>query len=135
MTQTLSGDFIAAAQALAPEIKAAREEIDSTRRLPDSLVQVLTEANLFQMGLPRSMGGPELDPITSYRIIEELSMLDGSVSWCALLSSAGAIYTGSLAAEVGRSLFGQPPDFRGAGSFRPEGEARIVAGGYRVSGR
>jgi alkylation response protein AidB-like acyl-CoA dehydrogenase len=81
------------------------------------------------------MGGPELDPVTFYHVIEELSMMDGSVGWCALLSSAGAIYAGSLSVDVGRYLFGQPPDFRGAGSFRPEGEARIVEGGYLVSGR
>jgi alkylation response protein AidB-like acyl-CoA dehydrogenase len=92
VTQKASGDLIADAKALAPEIQAAREEMDSTRRLPDNLVQAMTKANLFQMGLPRSMGGPEVDPITMYHAIEELSMLDGSVGWCVLLSSAGAIY-------------------------------------------
>ncbi|MFQ6031248.1 MAG: acyl-CoA dehydrogenase family protein, partial [Dehalococcoidia bacterium] len=135
MRQTLSGDFIAAARALAPEIQAAREELDTARRLPIRVVQALTEAGLFQLFLPRSMGGPEVDPITFFHVIEELSMMDGSVGWCALLSSAGSIYAGSLSVDVGRSLFGQPPDFRGAGSFRPLGEARIVEGGYRVSGR
>ena len=48
-----------AAAALAPQILAAREEMDSERRLPMSLVQSLAKAGLFQLNLPRSMGGPE----------------------------------------------------------------------------
>jgi alkylation response protein AidB-like acyl-CoA dehydrogenase len=87
------------------------------------------------MGLPRSIGGPETDPITSFHAIEELSKADGSVGWCAMLSSGTGIFTGWLKEDVGRSMFGQPPDFRLAGSIRPEGLALKVDGGYRVSGR
>ena len=32
-------------------------------------------------------------------------------------------------------MFGNPPDFRCAGSFRPLGEARPAPGGYRITGR
>ena len=81
---------------------------------------------LFHYSLPRSMGGPELDPITSFLVIEELSKADGSVGWCSLISSAFVWYAGSISAEVGHALFGQPPDACGAGSFRPVGEARVV---------
>ena len=95
----------------------------------------MDEAGLFQLSLPRSMGGLETDPITSFRAVEELSKIDGSVGWCAMLSSGSAVLTGWLRADVGRSLFGQPPDFRLAGSIRPEGQAHKVDGGYRVRGR
>ena len=128
-------DPVKAAADLAPKIREARDELDSARRLPKALVEELDKAGLLRLGLPRSMGGPESDPVTSFQTIEELSKADGSVGWCASLSSGAGILTGWLKADVGRSMFGQPPDFRFAGSIRPEGRAIIADGGYRVSGR
>ena len=131
----MSQDFVAAAAALAPQIRLARDELESGRRLPSALAQALNQAGLLQLNLPRSMGGPEVDPITAFLAIEELSKADGSVGWCAFLSSVGATYAAHLRPELGREMFGQPPDFRMAGSFRPDGEARPVDGGYCVNGR
>ncbi len=135
MQKTLAGDFVKVARSLAPQICAARDEMDQRRRVPEDLARRLDQSGAFRLFLPASMGGPQLDPLTAYRVIEELSRAEGSVGWCALLSNGGAVFTGNFAPEVGRAMFGSPPDFRAAGSFRPEGEARSVAGGYRVSGR
>jgi alkylation response protein AidB-like acyl-CoA dehydrogenase len=132
---TVAEDVVAAAAALAPQIRAARDEMESARRLPASLVHALDQKGLFQLSLPRSMGGPETDPLTSFRAIEALSKADGAVGWCAMISSAQSHFAGWLRADVGRAMFGQPPDFRGSGSFRPLGEANPVDGGYRVRGR
>ena len=128
-------DPVTAAAALAPLIWEARDELDSARRLPQTLVDELDKAGLLRLGLPRSMGGPESDPLISFRAIEELSKADGSVGWCAMLSSGTAVLAGWLEADVGRSMFGQPPEFRLAGSIRPEGRALKVHGGFRVTGR
>ena len=57
------------------------------------------------------------------------------MGWCTLLAIDASLFTGWLKAEVGKSMFGQPPELRAAASFRPIGEARIVDGGYRVTGR
>jgi alkylation response protein AidB-like acyl-CoA dehydrogenase len=135
MVDSQEYDPVAAAAALVPLIRDARDELDSARRLPAPLVEALDKAGLFRLGMPRSMGGPETGPITSFHAIEELSKADGSVGWCAMLSSGTGVFTGWLKADVGRSMFGQPPDFRLAGSIRPEGRALKVDGGYRVSGR
>ena len=135
MGDSLRQDYIAAASALAPQIKAANEELDSCRRLPPGLAKAINDAGLFHLYLPRSMGGPEVDPLTCFHVIEEISRWDGSVGWCTLLSSAASLFPGWLKAEVGKAMLGQPPDLRMAASFRPIGEARIVDGGYRVTGR
>ena len=109
--------------------------MDSGRRLPESLVKELDKAGLLRLGLPRLFGGRETDPITSFHAIEELSKADGSVGWCSFLSSGGCVMMGWLGEEAGRGITGQPLDCRIAGSLRPEGEAFLVDGGYRVSGR
>ena len=134
MRDTATHDYVAAAAALAPKIREAREELDSARRLPASLAQELNNAGLFQLALPRSMGGPESDPLTTFHAVEELSKVDGSVGWCSMLSNSCSLFAGWLRADVGQSMFGCPPDFRMAGSIRPEGKALLADGGYSVRG-
>jgi alkylation response protein AidB-like acyl-CoA dehydrogenase len=134
MTKPMA-DVVTAAIDLASRIRATREELETSRRLPPSLAQALAEAGLLQLHLPRSMGGPELPPLTAFRAIEELSKADGSVGWCAMIATATSLFVGWLRPEVGRELFGKPPDVRIAGSLRPEGKAYPIDGGYRVRGR
>jgi len=128
-------DPVAAAKALGPQIRAARDEVEELRRLPASLVKALGQAGLLQLHLPRSMGGQETDPITAFLAIEALSKVDGSVGWCAFLSSGSSVMMGWLENEAGLEIVGQPADSKIAGSLRPEGEALVVDGGYRVRGR
>ena len=135
MVNAAHQDFISNAIALKPTIRQYREELDSGARLPPELARQLNEAGLFQLALPRSMGGPESDPLTSFQVIEELSKVDGSVGWCAMLSSSCSLFAGWLKSDVGKAMFGQPPDFRMAGSIRPQGEALVVDGGYRLRGQ
>ena len=128
-------DPVASAKALAPQIRAAREEMDELRRLPDHLVQALDQAGFLQMNLPKSLDGQEMDPVTSFLVIEELSKTDGSVGWCSFLSSGTSLLLGWLTTKAALQMVGSPPRFRGAGSLRPEGEAVCEDGGYRVTGR
>jgi alkylation response protein AidB-like acyl-CoA dehydrogenase len=135
MSETMPNDVVAAATALAPQIHAVRDRLETERRLPAPVVQALARANLLQLYLPRAMGGPEVPPLTAFRAIEALSQADGSVGWCALTATSGSLALGWLDPEAGRALVGQPPDLRLAGAFRPVGSARPVDGGYRVTGR
>lgn len=135
MRDALSYDAIGAAINLAPHICAAREEMETTRRVPRSLVQAINDAGLFRPYLPHALGGLELPPLTVFRVIEELSKVDGSVGWCTMIASSVSLLSGWLPTDVGRALFGQPPDVCIAGSLRPEGQASPVNGGYRIRGR
>src|ERR1700684_689782 len=128
-------DIVAAAIRLAPAVRAARHDAEQMRQTPPELAAEITKAGIYQMYLPRSMGGPETPPLTAFRVVEELSKADGSVGWCAMIATALSLNAGRLPAEVGRELAATPADYRGAGSARPGGRAWAVAGGYRVKGR
>ena len=128
-------DIVAAAIRLAPAIRAARDDAERMRQTPPALAAEITKAGIYQMYLPRSMGGPETPPLTAFRVVEELSKADGSVGWCAMIATALSLNVGRLPAEVGRELAGTPADYRGAGSARPGGRAWDVPGGYRVKGQ
>jgi indole-3-acetate monooxygenase len=119
--------------ALATSIRAAADEIETERRLPETLVRKLEEAGIFSMAMPRSWGGPELDPLTQFRVIEALGMTDGSVAWCAMINVDGGYFTAFLEQEVVRAMY---PDIRvgTAITATPLSQAVAVKGGYRVSG-
>ena len=129
-----SGNVVAAATEMVPLILAHREEAEQIRHQPCALADALAAAGLLQMYLPRSMGGPELAPLTVFHAIEALSKADGSTGWCAMIASDISAFMGWLPVDVGRALCGRPANFRGAGSVRPQGRAYPADGGYRVRG-
>jgi alkylation response protein AidB-like acyl-CoA dehydrogenase len=97
-------------------------------------VDALKKAGIFGMTMPRAWGGPELDPLTQFRVLEALALADGSVSWCAMINCDGGYITAFLNQKVARAMY---PDLQAgtAATVTPTGQALRVPGGYRVSGR
>jgi alkylation response protein AidB-like acyl-CoA dehydrogenase len=122
------------AVAMAAQIQAASDEIERERRIPQPIVQALKGAGVFGMAMPRAWGGPELDLPTQCRVIEALGMADGSVGWCAMINCDGGYVTAFLDQDVARSMY---PDIgvSTAACATPTGQALVVPGGYRISGR
>src|SRR5271163_4778643 len=127
-------DILAAARALEPMVKAAAQQIEADRRLPSALVRAMMEAGIFRMAVPRAYGGGELDPMSQVRVVEELSRMEGSVGWLAMIGAAGGPMAAFLDPPVAQRLFGQV-DSVFAGMIRPPQRADVVEGGFRVSGR
>jgi hypothetical protein len=130
-----TAQFVDAAVSLAPQIRALAGEIDQFRRLPPSLVDAITRAGLFRLLLPRSLGGPETDPMTFVRVVEEVSRADGATGWCVALIGEYGVFSGYLPPETAGEIYGGNPNVRTAGQLRAAGQARVVEGGYRVTGR
>ncbi len=98
-----------AAIGLAEQIRAASDEIERGRRLPPGIAAAMKDAGVFGMAMPRVWGGPELDPLTQFRVIEALAMAEGSVGWCAMIGCDGGYITAFLDQDVARTMY---PDFR-----------------------
>ena len=123
-----------AAIGLAEQIREASNEIERGRRLPSSIAVAMKAAGVFGMAMPRVWGGPELDPLTQFRVIEALAMADGSAGWCAMIGCDGGYVTAFLDQDVARAMY---PDILVAtgAAATTTGKAVRVPGGYRVSGR
>jgi indole-3-acetate monooxygenase len=126
--------ILQAAIAMAPKIRAAGEEIEKGRRIPKSIAEALKGAGIFGMAMPRAWGGPELDPLTQFRVIEALAMADGSVGWCAMINCDGGYVSAFLEQRVARALYSDIL-VGTAATATPTGQAEPVSGGYRVNGR
>jgi alkylation response protein AidB-like acyl-CoA dehydrogenase len=132
----LAGDraVIARAEAIRSAVAAASDEIEEGRRLPPALLDILHDAQLFRLLLPKSSNGIETDPVTFFHVIETIAQADASTAWC--LSQAGgcAMSAAYLDLPVARSIFGDDP--RAVLAWGPGPRVRAVEcdGGYRVSG-
>ncbi|MPY91884.1 MAG: hypothetical protein GEV08_02130 [Acidimicrobiia bacterium] len=133
-TEVTPGDLVARAHALGPLVEASRAQMDAERRLPAIVVEALQHLGALRAAVPRQLGGPELGPAAQVELVEELSRLDGSVGWCAMIAAAGSYVSGFLDPVTAERWFG-PADACLAGQLAPTGRADRVQGGYRVSGR
>ena len=131
---TTTQDLLTATKALTPLIKKDRDEMETQRRLSDTVVRALGDAGIFRALYPRSLGGLEISPLVFMEVIEELSRADASTGWCALATAGSAHIAGRLKNKGGKEMFGEPPDIKIAGTIIPRGEAHLVDGGFRVSG-
>jgi indole-3-acetate monooxygenase len=131
---TTTTPCVEAARALAPLIRDHAEAIEANRRLPEPVVRALAEADVFRLLVPRKLGGVEADPLTACRVLEELSRLDGSTGWCAMLAADYGLFAGLLPEEAAREIYADAGSTV-AGNFRVSGTARAVDGGYRVDGK
>jgi alkylation response protein AidB-like acyl-CoA dehydrogenase len=135
MSDNLSTAFIVAAEALAPQIEAFAEEGERIRRLPLPLVEAIARAGLFRLLMPHALGGPEVDPMTFLRVVETISRIDGSAGWCQMIAGSLSAFGGYPPMTGAERIFGCDPLVVMGGSFAPFGQAVVVSGGYRVTGR
>jgi alkylation response protein AidB-like acyl-CoA dehydrogenase len=128
-------DVLDAVRKLAPEIAERADEIDEKRTIPADLIKRLTDAGAFRIFTPRLYGGEELDPISAFRVIEEVAKADGSTGWTVMIAADfGPVFT-LFPRETLDELYADGPDVFARGALAPKGVAVAVDGGYIVQGR
>jgi len=128
-------DLLSAARRVAAIADEDATEAEAQSSLTDRTVGAMREDGLFRMWVPRELGGAEADPITSIRLLEEVSRADGSAGWSLMaagvaIGSAAAFLADAAVAEI----FGSSDDPVIAGQGAPNGRGVPEAGGYRLSG-
>ena len=131
----MAENLVDAAKELLPMIRANLGRIESECRLPPELATAMAQKGLFSLYVPKCLGGPELDPITAFHVVEEISKVDGSTGWCSFNGTALTAAVSRITVTAAKELFGDPPDISGSGSARSGGTAKVTSGGYLVSGR
>jgi alkylation response protein AidB-like acyl-CoA dehydrogenase len=137
MTETVAEthELVERARALFPLLNEHAEANDETFRLAEPVTEALHDGGFFGMWVPQSVGGSELMPLDSLKVIEELTYGDPSVGWVHM-AAALAIGTGAafLGDEAVSQLFGGErfPVIAGQGT-RP-GQATATDGGHMLSG-
>lgn len=125
--------LLATARAFQARIVAQRDAIETSRRVPADLARDLARAGFFRMFLPAPYGGLDLTPMDGIAVFEELARGDASVAWC--VWNGNTHWTAAqLSAEAAHAIH-DDPDVITANNTQPSGQAHVVDGGFRVTGR
>lgn len=133
-TDSAHADCIARARSVVDKLVAAGERIEAAGELPRDILEVLHEARLFRLLLPRALGGDELPPAGLAQVTEIIAAADASTAWCIGQAAGCAMTAAFLAPDAARRIFG-PSDAVLAWGAGVQGRAIAVDGGYRVTGK
>jgi alkylation response protein AidB-like acyl-CoA dehydrogenase len=135
MIETPSTELVDSARGLRALLDEHADWNDHNGRLSETVVDALHKGGLFGMWVPRELGGSELDPMTSLKVIGELAYADAAVGWVVMATSVSIGTAGAyLGDEATEQIFGggRLPVIAGQGS-RP-GTAVPTDGGHVLSG-
>ena len=127
--------LIEAAREIGPVLRRESDAAENERRLTRTTVDALTDAGLFHMLSPKSLGGLEVDPITYACVVEEVSRFDPSSGWTLVNPLLWAFLCSRLPDQGASEILGNDPRAWFTAAIAPPLTAVPVEGGYRVSGR
>jgi len=123
-----------AVKKIGPKVAARSGEIEQNRGLPIDVVELIKPTGAFRLYVPDDLHGPGVTAWESLEVIEELAYHDGASGWCSMIGSTTSLLSSSMADPYAEEIFGTP-DAIGGGFAMPNGRARPVDGGLRVTGR
>ena len=135
MSATETQPTLDAALQLVPMIRASADQIEADRELPGPLFVALADAGLFQLALPRALGGAEIDLPTYVQMLEEIGKADASTGWVVNQCAIFATYAARIPRDIARLIWLETPRSIVANTPVPTAQAVVVPGGYRVTGR
>jgi len=110
-----------------------QEELDG--RLSGDTIETLKKSGLYKLFLPSSLGGLEADPVTTAKLIEQISHYNAAAAWSVMVAGASAWWCKYLPAEAVEEIFTQSSENFFAGTFATPTKATQVDGGYIVNGQ
>ena len=126
-------DYLLRARAIAPVIEGAVNEIERSRQLTPAVKKALMDGGFYRMLQPLFLGGGELSLASFAEVIEEFAKVDASTAWCLSQCCTCAMAAAYLDRATAIEVFGPPDGIAAWGPPAPS-EARMVEGGYRVTG-
>jgi alkylation response protein AidB-like acyl-CoA dehydrogenase len=132
-------ELVAGIRANREKLESAGDRAEELRTLPHDAVAILRSLGLFWLKTPAELGGTPLPPVEFSDVIEELSYVDTSTAWAAMIGNGcNGLAGGWLPADGALRVFGNGSDGVRtvvAGQLVPRGTGHPVRGGYLVSGR
>ncbi len=130
-----AADPVAQAHAIAPILAAEAPHIEALGRLTPAVLDAIHAHGLYRTLLPRSLNGYGVGIDTFVQVMEVLAGADASTAWCVGQASGCSMAAAYVDAPVAREIWGDDPRGVLAWGFQLEGRAKIVPGGYRVTGK
>jgi 3-hydroxy-9,10-secoandrosta-1,3,5(10)-triene-9,17-dione monooxygenase len=128
-------NVIAGVQDLLPILRERAQDTEDARRIPDESIKSLQETGFFKLLQPKPYGGYESDPVSFYTAVKLIASACGSTGWVASILGVHPWHLALFDAQAQEDVWSEDVDIRLSSSYAPMGEARVVDGGYRLTGR
>jgi indole-3-acetate monooxygenase len=115
-------------------IKVQRADFSANQQISDDVILLMKAAGIYRSLVARRFGGEECAPAEFLRLIEAISIADGSAGWVASFG-VSAIYLAALPIATLERIYAGGPDVVFAGGIFPPQKTVPVEGGVEVSGR
>lgn len=123
-----------AARDLFGSLDAIAADTPAGAPLPQRAVDLLVDAGLLGLMVPRDVGGAELPLTDIVDVYEEVSRADGSTGWCFFAADCTAAYFGAYLPDAGAAeVFADGVPLM-AGQFAPNGVAAVEGDELVISG-
>jgi indole-3-acetate monooxygenase len=126
--------IVAAARDLAVLARELAPSTEAGRALAPELLTALRASGLFQLGVPRELGGLEAAPQEALAAVEILARGDASAGWCVGIAATSGLNAAYLPPRGAEEVFGSAAVVP-AGVWAPKGIGRPVEGGVELSGQ
>jgi 3-hydroxy-9,10-secoandrosta-1,3,5(10)-triene-9,17-dione monooxygenase len=127
-------EIIARAEAIAARLTARGSAAEQAGRLPDATIQEVIDAGLMRTTVPKRFGGSEID----YRYVPAIQRALGrgclATSWTIGIQIQHNYQLGFYSRELQEEVWANGPDTFVPGYIIPGGTAKVVPGGFRLSG-
>ena len=111
------------------------DEEEKQGRLSSEVVSSLKEVGFFKLFLPRSLGGLELDPVTTAKVVEGVATYNTAAGWSLMVANTSVLMGSRLPEKGIDEIFGNNPDAFIAGTVHPPMRAIREKNGYSITGR
>lgn len=120
---------------IAPELEKRVDETNELRRLHPESLALIREAGMFRILQPRRLGGYELDLGTFNLVTREMAKACPSTAWVLGVTGAHTWILAMYPEACQDTIAASDPDTFIPGALTPQGIARAIDGGIRVSGQ
>src|SRR5215471_17675120 len=126
---------VAGVRDLLPVLRERAQETEDARVVPAESVKALEETGFFRLLQPAAYDGLEADPVTFLSAVRLIAGACGSTGWVASVLGVHAWQLALFPPQAQQDVWGADRGTLACSSYAPTGQAKVVEGGYRMSGR
>jgi indole-3-acetate monooxygenase len=128
-------DPVEQARDIVPILREEAGKIEALGQLTPRVVDALHQRSLYRMLLPKELNGYGVGLEAYVRTMEVMASADASTAWCVGQASGCSMAAAYVDNPVARTIWGDDPRGVLAWGFQLEGRAKVVPGGYQVTGK
>lgn len=118
------------------DLSVLKSEVNEAKKLgtlTEKQLEVIYNNKLFNMFVPKDLGGLGLNLINALQVEEQLARIDGSLGWTVTMCAGANMFVGYLESFMAKMIF-QDKKVCFGGSGQVDGIARVFKDAYIVNG-